>query len=210
MVGDRFVAAVERACDWHLGQVRKGTNIPYVAHLLAVASLVLEAEGDEELAIAAMLHDAIEDQPDFVTSEGIAEQFGERVADIVVQCSVREHGVEGTADNWRARKEAYVEHLKSAPPDVLLVSGADKLHNARSILRDLEQGVDVWSRFNNTEPAEQLWYYRELVNVFSNRIEGPRWLPEEFRRTVDQIAALSRAQEGTRVRKRGASVDPDP
>jgi (p)ppGpp synthase/HD superfamily hydrolase len=201
MVGDRFVAAVERACEWHLGQVRKGTNIPYVAHLLAVASLVLEAGGDEDLAIAAMLHDAIEDQPEFVTSEGIAAQFGERVADIVVQCSDREHGVEGTPGNWRARKEAYVEHLKSATPDVLLVSAADKLHNARSILRDLEQGVDVWSRFNNTEPADQLWYYRALADVFSDRIERPRWLRDEFRRTVDEI---------DRVTKRGASVDPDP
>lgn len=190
MVGDLFVTAVEQACEWHQGQVRKGTDIPYIAHLLAVASLVLEAGGDEELAIAAVLHDAIEDQPDYATRDGIAEQFGPRVADIVVACSDREYGVEGTAANWRSRKEAYLEHLQSAPPDVLLVSCADKLHNARSILRDLEQGIDVWGRFHNTDPATQLWYYRTLTEVFRDRLVRPRWLPRELHQTVGEIATL--------------------
>lgn len=192
MVGSRFVKAVERACDWHDGQVRKGTGVPYVSHLLAVASLVLEAGGDEEQAIAAMLHDAVEDRPDLASPETIREEFGDRVADIVVECSDREHGVEGTADNWRARKEDYVRSLSSASRDALLVSCADKLHNARSLLRDLVQEKEaVWDRFNQTDPAEQLWYYRALAEVFAERIRKPAWLPEELHRTVEEIAALT-------------------
>jgi (p)ppGpp synthase/HD superfamily hydrolase len=187
----RFVKAVERACAWHDGQVRKGSGVPYVSHLLAVASLVLEAGGDEELAIAAMLHDAIEDQPDDVSAETLREEFGDRVADIVVECSDREHGVEGTADNWRARKEAYVRSLRTASRDALLVSCADKLHNARSLLRDLIQEKEaVWDRFNQTDPSEQLWYYRALAEAFAERIRKPVWLPDELKRTVDRIASF--------------------
>ncbi|HJR53291.1 MAG TPA: HD domain-containing protein [Gemmatimonadota bacterium] len=194
MVGSRFVKAVERACDWHDGQVRKGTGVPYVSHLLAVTSLVLEAGGDEEQAIAAMLHDAVEDRPDLASPEAIREEFGDRVADIVVECSDREHGVEGTAENWRARKEAYVRSLSSASRDALLVSCADKLHNARSLLRDLVQEKEaVWDRFNQTDPAEQLWYYRALAEAFAERIRQPAWLPEELHRTVEDIAARSAA-----------------
>ena len=194
MVGSRFVKAVERACDWHDGQVRKGTGVPYVSHLLAVASLVLEAGGDEEQAIAAMLHDAVEDRPDLASPEAIREEFGDRVADIVVECSDRPHGVEGTPENWRARKEAYVRSLSSASRDALLVSCADKLHNARSLLRDLVQEKEaVWDRFNQTDPAEQLWYYRALAEAFAERIRQPAWLPEELHRTVEDIAARSAA-----------------
>jgi (p)ppGpp synthase/HD superfamily hydrolase len=194
MVGSRFVKAVERACQWHDGQVRKGTEMPYVSHLLAVAGLVLEAGGGEELAIAAMLHDAIEDQPEDVSPETIREEFGDRVADVVVECSDREHGVEGTPDNWRVRKEAYVLSLQTASSDALLVSCADKLHNARSLLRDLiQEGEQVWERFNEPDPAEQLWYYRALAEVFAERIRKPVWLPEELHRTVEEIAALSAA-----------------
>ena len=194
MVGSRFVKAVERACDWHDGQVRKGSGVPYVSHLLAVASLVLEAGGDEEQAIAAMLHDAVEDRPDLASPETVREEFGDRVADIVVECSDREHGVEGTPDNWRARKEDYVRSLSSASRDALLVSCADKLHNARSLLRDLVQEKEaVWDRFNQTEPAEQLWYYRALAEVFTERIRKPAWLAEELHRTVEDIAALTAA-----------------
>jgi (p)ppGpp synthase/HD superfamily hydrolase len=194
MVGSRFVKAVERACQWHDGQVRKGTEMPYVSHLLAVAGLVLEAGGGEELAIAAMLHDAIEDQPEDVSPETIREEFGDRVADVVVECSDREHGVEGTPDNWRDRKEAYVLSLQTASSDALLVSCADKLHNARSLLRDLiQEGEQVWERFNEPDPAEQLWYYRALAEVFTERIRKPVWLPEELHRTVEEIAALSAA-----------------
>jgi (p)ppGpp synthase/HD superfamily hydrolase len=192
MVGSRFVKAVERACDWHDGQVRKGSGVPYVSHLLAVAGLVLEAGGDEELAIAAMLHDAVEDQPDDASPETIREEFGDRVADVVVECSDREHGVVGTTDNWHDRKDAYVLGLRHASRDALLVSCADKLHNARSLLRDLtEEGEGVWERFHETNPAEQLWYYRALADVFLARIREPRWLPVELDRTVREIADVA-------------------
>ncbi|HET6360470.1 MAG TPA: HD domain-containing protein [Gemmatimonadota bacterium] len=192
MVGSRFVKAVERACQWHDGQVRKGTEVPYVSHLLAVAGLVLEAGGDEELAIAAMLHDAIEDQPDDASPEAIREEFGDRVAAVVVECSDREHGVKGTADNWHDRKKAYVQGLREASRDALLVSCADKLHNARSLLRDLiQEKAVVWDRFNQTDPVEQLWYYRALAEAFAERIRKPVWLPEELQRTVEEIATLA-------------------
>ena len=182
---------MERACEWHEGQVRKGSDVPYIAHLLAVAALVLEAGGEEELAIAAMLHDAVEDQPDLASADTIREEFGKRVAAIVVECSDREHGVEGTAENWHDRKENYLRSLRTAPRDVLLVSCADKLHNARSLLRDLtEEGESVWDRFNEPDPAQQLWYYRALAEVFGERLERPRWLPDELGRTVEQIAAV--------------------
>jgi (p)ppGpp synthase/HD superfamily hydrolase len=194
MVGSRFVKAVERACQWHDGQVRKGSGVPYVSHLLAVAGLVLEAGGDEELAIAAMLHDAVEDQPDEASAETIREEFGDRVAGVVVECSDREHGVEGTPANWHERKEGYLRSLQSAPRDALLVSCADKLHNARSLLRDLiQEGEQVWERFNEPDPAQQLWYYRALAEAFAERIRTPVWLPEELHRTVEEIATLSLA-----------------
>lgn len=192
MVGKDFVRAVKRAREWHDGQVRKGSDVPYISHLLAVAGLVLEAGGDEKLAIAALLHDAIEDQPEEASPKKIRKQFGKRVAQIVEECSDREHGVEGTRANWRERKEAYIESLAEASDDVLLVSCADKLHNARSLLRDLiQEGDAVWERFNQTDPAEQLWYYRALAEVFAERIEMPVWLPEELERTVREIATLS-------------------
>jgi (p)ppGpp synthase/HD superfamily hydrolase len=195
MFGTNFLKAVKRAVEWHDGQVRKGSGVPYVSHLLAVASLVLEAGGDEKLAIAALLHDAIEDQPEEATPKKIRKEFGKRVAEIVVECSDREHGVEGTPGNWRARKEAYVEGLRGASRDALLVSCADKLHNARSLLRDLSQEGDrVWERFNEPDPAAQLWYYRALAKVFAERIEDPAWLPRELERTVERIASFVPAE----------------
>jgi len=196
MVGKDFVKAVKRAREWHDGQVRKGSDVPYISHLLGVASIVLEAGGDEEHAIAALLHDAIEDQPEEATPKKIRKEFGERVAEIVVECSDREHGVEGTPANWRARKEAYIDGLRSASNDVLLVSCADKLHNARSLLRDLiQEGERVWERFNEPDPAQQLWYYRALAKVFTERIQKPVWLPQELERTVERIGAFVPGEE---------------
>jgi (p)ppGpp synthase/HD superfamily hydrolase len=193
MVGSQFVKAVERACEWHGGQVRKGGGTPYIAHLLGVASLVLEARNDEELAIAALLHDAVEDQPEQASPGRIEAEFGTRVADIVEECSDREPGEEGTAANWRPRKEAYVASLERASEDVLLVSCADKLHNARALLRDLRQKrEEVWTRFHEPDPAKQLWYYGALVDVFKRRIGEPQWLPDELERAVQEIEALSR------------------
>ena len=201
MVGNDFVRAVKRAREWHDGQVRKGSEVPYISHLLAVASLVLEAGGDEELAIAALLHDAIEDQPDEASPKKIRKQFGKRVAQIVEECSDREHGEKSTRANWRQRKETYIESLEEASDDLLLVSCADKLHNARSLLRDLaEEGDGVWKRFREPDPAKQLWYYRALADAFLERIRKPRWLPVELDRTVREIeeAAGARTSEAGR------------
>jgi (p)ppGpp synthase/HD superfamily hydrolase len=166
----QFKEALDYALELHLGQQRKGSDTPYMAHLLAVASLVLEDGGDEEQAIAALLHDAPEDQGGRETLEAIRQRFGDRVADIV-------HGCTDTYDSpkppWRQRKQAYLEHLQSAPEEVCRVSLADKLHNARSLMTDLiRSGDDVWYRFNGGK-AGTLWYYHSLLQVFRSRSYSP-------------------------------------
>ncbi|HUF90109.1 MAG TPA: HD domain-containing protein [Gemmatimonadota bacterium] len=186
MVGSRFVRAVDLAGEWHGDQRRKGTKIPYISHLLAVASLVLEARGDESLAIAALLHDSIEDVG--VSQVRIEREFGSRVARIVKACSDGTPNTKRTAKNWKKRKRAYLRKLETAHRDALLVSCADKLHNARSILLDLRrEGDALWNRFNQKDPAMQRWYYESLAEVFGRRIRKPKWLPEELTRTVQEI-----------------------
>src|SRR5450759_3433405 len=138
---DRFDRALLYATHVHGGQVRKGTSIPYVAHLLAVAATVLEYGGSEDMAIAALLHDAVEDQGGEPRLSDIRSRFGERVAGMVragcdsfVNISAGHH-----KEDWRTRKTQYIEHLNTVDPDTLLVSLSDKIHNARSILRDLRK-----------------------------------------------------------------------
>lgn len=162
----RFDDALIYAHHLHNEQTRKGTSTPYVSHLLAVTAIVIENGGTEDEAIAALLHDAIEDAGGDAIRGQLRERFGEQVLDIV----------EGLTDTdqtpkppWRARKEAYLAHLSEATPSVLLVSLADKQHNAHSILRDLRvQGAVVWQRFNGGKEGT-LWYYRALVNAFRAR-----------------------------------------
>ncbi len=173
--------AVVHALDIHAAQLRKGAATPYIGHVLGVASLVLEHGGDEEQAMAAVLHDAIEDCG--VEQESIiAERFGTRVAGIVRGCT--------DADTvpkppWQARKEAYIAHLAHADGDILIVSCADKLHNARAILTDLRtHGSSVFSRFSAGQEST-LWYYRALANGFSQRLPGP--LSRDLADTVAQI-----------------------
>jgi len=170
-------------------QVRKGTNIPYVAHLLGVASLVLEYGGGEDEAIAALLHDAVEDQGGPPTRARILALFGRTVAEIVDGCTDTD---ETPKPPWRARKEAYLAHLPTASPAVLLVSAADKLYNATSILRAYrEVGADVWSRFSAGH-GEQLWYYRALVTAF--RTAGaPVPLVDQLDVVVAELEAQGRA-----------------
>ena len=176
------------ACELHAGQVRKGSRgIPYVGHLLGVASIVIEDGGDEDEAIAALLHDAPEDQGGEATLARIRDEYGERVAEIVEACT---DTLENPKPPWRERKERYIAHLEEAPQDVLRVSLADKVHNARAILADYrEVGEELWSRFRGTR-EESLWYYRTLADLFSRRRPGP--LADELRRTVDEIEALAR------------------
>jgi len=171
----RYDEALLYAAELHRTQARKGTTIPYLAHLVGVSSLVLEAGGDEDQAIAGLLHDAIEDQGHLTSHQEIARRYGERVAGIVLACSHSEYGGDEPTDpieRWRWRREQYLAHLEQAPLDVLMVSRADKLHNARAIVVDLdEHGDAVWSRFR-TGAEGQLWYYGSLAEIFTRRIPG--------------------------------------
>lgn len=183
-----FAEAVAYAVEAHGGQVRKETDIPYAAHLLAVSALVLEAGGTEVQAIAALLHDAAEDCGGQPRLDEIRRRFGDDVANIVEACSDSLAEDASAKAPWRERKLAYLAHLSTAPPDVLLVSLADKLHNATSIARDLHAiGMKVFDRFS-ASPGDTVWYYRELVEVFDTRQEeltpGGTVLLDELARTA--------------------------
>ncbi len=162
-IGTRFLRAFQFAAKMHAGQTRKASTIPYIAHLMGVASLVLEAGGDEDLAIAALLHDVVEDCGGAPMLKEVRRRFGSRVAKVVEGCT--------DADTypkppWRERKEKYIEHLKKADADTKLVSAADKLNNVRSILSDYRAIEEsVWSRFKGGRDGT-LWYYRTLRDVF--------------------------------------------
>jgi len=180
----RYAEAVAWAVELHGSQVRKGTTIPYLTHLLAVSSLVWENGGDEEDAIAGLLHDAIEDTG--VTAADIEERFGPKVAGIVLACS---DTTVCPKPPWRERKEAYQAHLAdpATPTDALRVSAADKLHNARSMLSDYrEVGDELWARFNEGVDS-QLWNYGRLSDILQHRFPGP--LADELVRTVDALRA---------------------
>jgi (p)ppGpp synthase/HD superfamily hydrolase len=173
---DRFDRALLYATHVHGGQVRKGTSIPYVAHLLAVAATVLEYGGSEDMAIAALLHDAVEDQGGEPRLADIHNRFGDRVADIARSCSdsVVNTSAGQQKEGKRTRKTRYIEHLEMADKETLLISLSDKIHNARSILRDLrkpEIGTTVWARFKSPK-EETLWNYRELANAFQRLLPG--------------------------------------
>jgi (p)ppGpp synthase/HD superfamily hydrolase len=182
----RFEEALAYASRLQAGQTRKGTDIPYVSHLLAVAAIVLEHGGDEDEAIAALLHDAVEDQGGAPTREEIRRRFGDRVTEIVEGCTDAEVVPKPP---WRERKERYVARLRDASPSVRLVSCADKLHNARSILADYWTcGDELWERFRGGREGT-LWYYRALVGAF--REHGPSPLVDELERTVVEIERLA-------------------
>jgi GTP pyrophosphokinase len=181
----RFDDALVYASRIHRNQVRKGTGIPYLAHLLAVTALVLEDEGDEDQAIAALLHDAAEDQGGLRILEEIRQKFGDRVAEIVDGCT---DTYENPKPAWRERKENYLTHLQTANSDVYRVSLADKLHNSRSILFDLRREGDlIWERFNGGKGGT-LWYYRALLGVFQANYSSP--MLDEFGRTVLEIESI--------------------
>lgn len=188
ILGERFLAAVTLAAAVHGGR-RLGTEIPYMAHLLVVTGLVLEDGGSEDEAIAAMLHDCIEDGGGRPLLERLVADFGERVAEIVAACS---DSLDPETDlrSWRERKTDYVAHLPDVYDDgVLRVALADKVHNARSIVRDYRtEGHALWARFTNKTAGDQLWYYDELLSFFSERRPGP--LVEDLRRAVDELAEL--------------------
>lgn len=186
--GARFAEAVAWAVSLHAGQVRKGTGIPYVAHVLAVATIALEHGADEDVAIAAVLHDAVEDCGGERTRELIAARFGGRVARIVDGCT---DATETPKPPWAARKATYLDHLPGAPAEVLLVSASDKLHNARSILVDFRAvGDALWSRFKGGREGT-LWYYRSLVTAYEQAGAVPPALLAEIVDTVEALEAAT-------------------
>ena len=182
----RFDDALLLASELHREQVRKASGVPYVAHLLSVAAIVLEHGGGEDEAVAALLHDAIEDQGGDATRQRIRAQFGDHVVEIVDGCTDAETLPKPP---WEARKQAHLEKIRNAPPSVLLVTAADKLHNARSILTDLRRlGDDLWPRFSGGRVGT-LWYYRSMVELLRLRVADE--LFEELERTVSEIERLA-------------------
>ncbi len=204
----RFDAALHYAAEHHRLQLRKGTPVPYTAHLLAVASLVLEMRADEDEAIGALLHDVVEDGGGTDALTFITQEFGRTVADIVLANSDRiddgQPSVPGRHD-WYLRKKAYIDAFPQKTPAALRVSLADKLHNARSILIDYRtHGDAVWARFKQGQGLATRIYYRELADAFERERErmGEYAAPavDELRRTVDAITALAVEHQGPDTR----------
>ena len=182
----KFLRALGYAARVHARQVRKKTGRPYIGHLLSVASIVIEYGGDEEMAIAALLHDAVEDQGGFPRLREIRKKFGKRVAHIVDGCT--DSRLEPKPP-WLERKRAYVKRISRESAEVLLVSAADKLSNVRETLHDLRtQGDVVFERFAG-EKEGTLWYYRALVKEF--RRAGSNALVEELARAVSELESLA-------------------
>jgi GTP pyrophosphokinase len=185
---ERFESALVFATRLHRLQVRKGSGVPYISHLLAVCELTLEYGGDEDEAIAALLHDAIEDQGGAVARAEILLKFGTRVTEIVDGCTDTDQSPKPA---WRARKEEYIRHIESASPSVRLVSACDKLHNARSLVMDYRiHGSDLWGRFTGGREGT-LWYYRAMVNALRDGGSDP--VVEELDRAVTELESLASA-----------------
>jgi len=185
VLGDRFKEAMTLAADLHRFHSRKATSIPYLSHLLSVAALVLEDGGDEDEAIAALLHDVLEDCADQISAAGIEESFGARVRGLVEACTDTPPDFSGgSKPGWKQRKEGYLERVANGHGN--RISLADKLHNARSILRDHRADPStIWDRFSG-EKEETLWYYRELVNAY--RAGGATgFLVDELDRVVRKL-----------------------
>lgn len=187
---ERFDRALVLAHELHRKQLRKGTRIPYVVHLMSVAALVAENGGTETQVVAALLHDAVEDQGGEPTAQRIKREFGPNVYRIVMGCtdSVTQNPAEKLP--WEERKKAYLAHLESAPPEMRLVSAADKVHNARSINADLRaHGQDVWDKFKGGREGT-LWYYKSLVKTLREGWDHP--IVELLDREVREMVKLSK------------------
>jgi (p)ppGpp synthase/HD superfamily hydrolase len=198
VLSTRFEQALTYAAILHSGQVKKGTAVPYIGHLLMVTGIALEQGADEDEAIAALLHDAVEDQGGKGRLADIRSRFGERVATIVEGCTDTDVTPK---PEWNERKRQYVEHLRREQnPSVLLVSASDKLANTRAILGDYRQiGEDVWKRFNGGREGT-LWYYRTLTSVFMEKTPASPLVLELARVVSDLEALAARAQPTPEVR----------
>ena len=194
--GEKFEDALVYTTRLHRDQTRKGSEVPYVTHLLAVAAIVGENGGTENEVVAALLHDAPEDRGGKDRLEEIRTRYGDEVAGIVDGCT---DTYEDPKPEWRPRKEAYIAHVAKAPPSVRLVSAADKLHNARSILVDLRAvGGELWDRFTGGKEGT-LWYYRALVEAYAGADSNP--VVEELDRVVREIEALAGHPAGAGQRR---------
>ena len=183
-LGERFEQALAWTSSLHRRQARKGPAVPYIAHLLAVCSLVLEAGGDEDEAIAALLHDAVEDQGGAPRLEEIRSRYGDRVAEIVDGCT---DAYENPKPAWQKRKQDFIDSLEKASDSVLLIVAADKLHNAQSTIDSLRaEGLSVWERFRGRERT--LWYYRQITDALERR--GESSLTRRLRSAVDLLESL--------------------
>jgi (p)ppGpp synthase/HD superfamily hydrolase len=188
MLTERFEQALVYAARLHAGQTRKRSPVPYIAHLLSVTALVLEDGGSEDEAIAALLHDAVEDQGGMQVLEAIRSRFGERVAAIVDGCT---DAYVAPKPPWQERKEAFIARLKAAGPEVHRVSLADKVHNARTIVADLRvQGAHVWAKFNGGKSGT-LWYYQTLLSIYREVDASP--LVAELEIAVAEMLRLGNA-----------------
>jgi (p)ppGpp synthase/HD superfamily hydrolase len=182
----QFEKALSYATRIHGGKLRKKTRIPYIAHILGVAAIAMEYGANETEAIAALLHDAVEDCGGAKRLRDIERKFGKDVAKIVEGCTDTD---QTPKPPWLERKEAYVAHVRHAPMPTKLVSASDKLHNVRAILMDYRKERErLWSRFNRGKQGA-LWYYRALVSAFSGKRIQP--LVQELDRTLTQLELLS-------------------
>lgn len=233
MLSSKYHEALGFAARLHDGHLRKGTQIAYLSHLLSVSALVMEHGGNEDEAIAGLLHDAIEDRGDSYTSHfhgepatgraalkrDLALHFGDRVRDIVIHCTDDEDYAPGykakdkSVAAWRERKERYLAKLRVETDDgILRVSSADKLHNARSILGDYQVGgEEFWQRFAPKVKSDHLWYYGALVEIFDERAEalrdhGNRRIARELRVVVDRIRQHAPAGHASGVPGRGPAI----
>lgn len=186
VLGERFEAALIYALRLHKAQRRKVTGAPYICHLLAVAAIVIEAGADEDCAISALLHDAVEDQGGNSTLLAIKRQFGQQVADYVSTCSEPSRRAN---QDWRSHKLVYLAQIEAAPLAVKQIVLADKLHNGRSLLSNLSQfGSSVWTAFSGS-PAETIWLYKayhQLLKEAGLRIEP-------LAAVIEQLEAITKS-----------------
>ncbi|MEI7744817.1 MAG: HD domain-containing protein [Chloroflexota bacterium] len=185
-----LLRALQAAAVMHGAQLRKESGIPYLSHLLGTCSIVLDHGGSEEEAIAALLHDSLEDVRPAALVRPVVEGFGSLVLHIVEACTDGEPDEDGVKEDWRVRKERYIDHVRTACGPALLVSAADKLHNARSIVADVRRdGRGIFGKFKKGRD-DTLWYYEHLVEAFRENPASNDALVDELARTVGEMRVL--------------------
>lgn len=187
-ITERFRCALDYAAQKHAQQTRKASDIPYLSHLMSVCSIVMDNCSDENVWIAALLHDAVEDQGGEMTALEIERLFGTRVAELVRGCSEMIAEDESARPTWLERKMGYLKAMADKDADVLLISIADKLHNARSVLSEwLRCGDDVYCRFSKGKVGTH-WYYQEMIRAYRETGRAPEHLLRELEETVEKFA----------------------